>query len=176
MRNRSWRALGRNKMVRQIIPDNGYEHASSTRDFALNARQATPNNGLEPASSAQDATLDAKQVTPDQGLQRTSSAQDPSPDARQATPNNDLEHASWRETPRWTHDRGMSAKKRIARYTGQPARSLKDAAHPRHEYSYRNPNSGRHSKQSSCEQAVRPTRLHTQLRKGTQIGHCMRAK
>ena len=70
----------------------------------------------------------------------------------------------------------MSAKKRIARYARQPARSLQDAAHPRHAYSYRNPNSGRRSKQSSCDQVVRPTHLHTQLLKGTQIGHCKRAK
>ena len=71
---------------------------------------------------------------------------------------------------------GMSAKKRIARYTRQPARSLQDAAHPRHACSYRDPNSRRRSKQSSHDQVVRPTHLHTQLLTGTQIGHCKRAK
>ena len=80
------------------------------------------------------------------------------------------------KTPCWTHNRGMGAKKRIARYTRQPARPLQDTARPRHAYSYRNPNSGRRSKQSSCDQVVLPAHPHTQVLRATQIGHCKRAK
>ena len=70
----------------------------------------------------------------------------------------------------------MSAKERIACYARQPARFLEDAAHPRHAHSYHDPNTGRRSKQSNCEQVVGPTHLHTQLLTGTQIGHYKRAK
>ena len=71
---------------------------------------------------------------------------------------------------------GISARERIACYTRQPARFLEDAAHHRHAQSFHAPNTGRRSKQSNCEQAVRPIHLHAQLLRGTQIGHYKRAK
>ena len=85
-------------------------------------------------------------------------------------------HITTRHAPRDGARSGMSAKKRIACYTRQPACSLEDAAHPRHAHSHHDPNTGRRSKQSNREQVVRPTHLHAQLLTGTQIGHCKRAK